>query len=151
LPKIGEYIENEIGGGKIIPYSATYELEVSKGQIIPGKDDMPKSLIHKIIKSGFKILDLINFFTVGYDEVRAWTVKKNTLAPKAAGVIHSDFQKGFISVDVFRYKDLKKLGSEGKIREAGKRMTKGKDYIVKDGDIVHFKCNTSGTKKKKKK
>ena len=112
---------------------------------------MPKSLIHKIIKSGFKILDLMNFFTVGKDEVRAWTVKKFSLAPRAAGVIHTDFQKGFISVDVFRYKDLKKLGSEAKVREAGKKMTKGKDYIVKDGDIVHFKCNTSGMKKKKKK
>lgn len=119
--------------------------------LTPEKDGMPKSLIHKIIKSGFKILDLMNFFTVGKDEVRAWTVKKFSLAPRAAGVIHTDFQKGFISVDVFRYKDLKKLGSEAKVREAGKKMTKGKDYIVKDGDIVHFKCNTSGMKKKKKK
>ncbi len=91
---------------------------------------MPKSLIHKIIKSGYKVLNLINFYTVGADEVRAWTVRKNTKAPNAAGVIHTDMRDGFICADHFRYKDIKKLGSETKVKAAGKKTTKGKDYVV---------------------
>jgi len=95
-----------------------------------GEDGNPKTMVDKIIKAGFKTLDLINYFTCGKDEVRAWTVRKFKTCPEAAGVIHTDFEKSFISCEQFRYKDLKKLGSENKVREAGKKSTKGKKYIV---------------------
>jgi obg-like ATPase 1 len=81
LGKIQNHIEEKLGGGKIIPYSATYEYDVTKGNIKPDGKEYPKSLINKIIKSGFKILNLINFYTVGKDEVRAWTVRKGEKAP----------------------------------------------------------------------
>lgn len=108
-----EHVKNKMGGGKVIPYSATYELDCTRGNIKPEEEEgMPKSLITKIIKSGFKILNLINYYTVGPDEVRAWTVRRGCKAPQAAGIIHTDFENGFICAKHFRYKDLKKLGSE---------------------------------------
>jgi len=114
LPKIMEHIEKKLGGGKVIPYSATYEYDVSKGKIVPDGKEYPKSLIHKIIKSGHKVLNLMNYFTCGPDEVRAWTVRKGVKAPEAAGIIHTDFRDGFICAEHFRYKDIKKLGNEKK-------------------------------------
>ncbi len=89
----------------------------------------------------YKTLGLISFFTVGPDEVRAWTDRKGSLAPQAAGVIHSDFERGFIRAEVMKYQDLIKLGSEQKVREVGKYMQKGKDYVVEDGDIINFLFN----------
>lgn len=91
LPKVAEHIEKNLGGGKMIPYSATYEYDVSRKKIIPDGKDFPEGKFNKIIKSGYKVLNLMHFYTVGADEVRSWTVRKGTKAPIAAGVIHSDF------------------------------------------------------------
>jgi ribosome-binding ATPase len=89
----------------------------------------------------YKTLGLISFFTVGPDEVRAWTDRQGSLAPQAAGVIHSDFERGFIRAEVMKYQDLVKLGSEQKVREVGRYMQKGRDYVVEDGDIINFLFN----------
>ena len=89
----------------------------------------------------YETLGLISFFTVGPDEVRAWTNRQGSLAPEAAGVIHSDFERGFIRAEVMKYQDLIKLGSEQKVKEVGKYMQKGKDYVVEDGDIINFLFN----------
>ena len=89
----------------------------------------------------YKTLGLISFFTVGPDEVRAWTNRQGSLAPQAAGVIHSDFERGFIRAEVMKYRDLIKLGSEQKVKEVGKYMQKGRDYVVEDGDIINFLFN----------
>jgi ribosome-binding ATPase len=97
--------------------------------------------LHKIIRSAYKLLDLITYFTAGEKEVRAWTVRKGSLAPQAAGVIHSDFEKGFIRAEVIKYDDFVKYGSESAVKEAGKMAVEGKEYIVQDGDIMHFRFN----------
>jgi hypothetical protein len=89
----------------------------------------------------YRTLGLISFFTVGSDEVRAWTNFRGGLAPQAAGVIHSDFERGFIRAEVMKYQDLIKHGSEQKVRELGKYMQKGRDYVVEDGDIINFLFN----------
>jgi GTP-binding protein YchF len=89
----------------------------------------------------YRTLGLISFFTVGSDEVRAWTNPQGSLAPQAAGVIHSDFERGFIRAEVMKYHDLIKLGSEQKVKELGKYMQKGRDYVVEDGDIINFLFN----------
>jgi ribosome-binding ATPase len=89
----------------------------------------------------YRTLGLISFFTVGSDEVRAWTNRRGSLAPQAAGVIHSDFERGFIRAEVMKYHDLIKLGGEQKVREVGKLMQKGRDYVVEDGDIISFLFN----------
>lgn len=88
-----------------------------------------------------KILDLISFFTVGADEVRQWNARKGSSAPEAAGVIHTDLQKGFIRAEVMKYADLEAFGSEEKLREAGKLYLKGKEYVVEDGDILNIRFN----------
>ena len=85
------------------------------------------------------MLDLISFFTSGEDEVRAWTITQGTVAHKAAGKIHSDIERGFIRAEVVAYEDFIAFGSESKCKEAGKLRLEGKDYVVKDGDIVHFR------------
>ncbi|MDH4267245.1 MAG: redox-regulated ATPase YchF [Deltaproteobacteria bacterium] len=89
----------------------------------------------------FNTLGLISFFTVGPDEVRAWTNRKESLAPQAARVIHSDIERGFIRAEVIKYEDLIQLGNEQKVREAGKLLQKGRDYVVEDGDIINFLFN----------
>ncbi len=94
-------------------------------------------LIHK----AYSLLDLITFFTAGKKEVRAWPLKKGLTAPQAAGQIHSDFQRGFIKAEVISYEDYVRYGSETKVKEAGKMRMEGKSYIVKDGDVIHFKFN----------
>ena len=93
------------------------------------------------IRDRYDTLDLITYFTAGEKEVRAWTVKKGSLAPQAAGVIHTDFEKGFIKAEVIKYDDFMSLGSELKCKEAGKLSIEGKEYIVNDGDIMHFRFN----------
>lgn len=97
--------------------------------------------LHKIIRTGYQLLDLITYFTAGEKEVRAWTVKKGSLAPQAAGVIHSDFEKGFIRAEVIKYPDYVKYGSESAVKEAGKMAVEGKEYVVQDGDVMHFRFN----------
>ena len=97
--------------------------------------------VAKLIRSAYKLLNQQTYFTAGEKEVRAWTVKVGATAPEAAGVIHTDFQKGFIRAEVIKYNDFVTLGSEAKVREAGKLSVEGKEYIVQDGDIMNFRFN----------
>lgn len=97
--------------------------------------------VSKLIRSAYKLLDLQTYFTAGVKEVRAWTIKVGDTAPKAAGVIHSDFEKGFIRAEVIAYEDFVRYGSEAKVKEAGKLRVEGKEYVVKDGDVMHFRFN----------
>lgn len=97
--------------------------------------------VNKVIRAAYSLLNLITYFTAGVKEVRAWTVRKNAKAPEAAGVIHSDFEKGFIRAEVIKYNDFVTLGSEQKVKEAGKMAVEGKEYVVQDGDIMHFRFN----------
>jgi len=97
--------------------------------------------VNKLIHSAYKLLNLHTFFTTGPDESRAWTFTEGTKAPQAAGIIHSDFEKGFIRAEVIRYDDYVRLGSEHACRDAGKIAVEGKEYVVKDGDIMHFRFN----------
>ncbi|TKX30994.1 redox-regulated ATPase YchF [Campylobacter estrildidarum] len=100
-----------------------------------------ESGLDQIIRTAFSKLGLINYFTAGVVEVRSWTIKKGWKAPKAASVIHNDFEKGFIKAEVISYEDFIKYGGENKAKEAGKLRLEGKDYIVNDGDIMHFRFN----------
>ncbi len=102
---------------------------------------LKESGVNKLIKSAYKLLELETYFTAGVKEVRAWTYKKGFKAPQAAGVIHSDFEKGFIRAEVIKYNDFVTLGSEQACKEAGKMAIEGKEYIVQDGDIMHFRFN----------
>ena len=97
--------------------------------------------VNKVIQAAYKMLNLISFFTVGGKENRAWTIRKGMLAPQAAGVIHSDLERGFIRAEVIKYADLVQLGSELKCKEAGKLAVEGKNYEVQDGDILHIRFN----------
>jgi len=97
--------------------------------------------LDRLIKAGFKLLGLETFLTAGQDEVRAWTIKQGFLAPQAAGVIHTDFERGFIRAEVMNFSDLERLGSEKNVKEAGLMRSEGKEYMVRDGDIIEFKFN----------
>ena len=96
---------------------------------------------NRLIQACYKLLNLITYFTAGEKEVRAWTVRKDAKAPEAAGVIHSDFEKGFIRAEVIKYNDFVEFESESKVKEAGKMNIEGKEYIVQDGDVMHFRFN----------
>jgi hypothetical protein len=97
--------------------------------------------VSRLIRSAYKLLDLQTYFTAGVKEVRAWTIPIGSTAPQAAGVIHTDFEKGFIRAETISYEDYVTFGSESKVKEAGKMRVEGKDYIVKDGDVMHFRFN----------
>ena len=97
--------------------------------------------VSKLIRSAYKLLNLQTYFTAGVKEVRAWTIHIGDTAPKAAGVIHTDFEKGFIRAEVIKYDDFVHYGSEVKVREAGKLAVEGKEYIVQDGDMMNFRFN----------
>lgn len=100
-----------------------------------------ESGLEKLIRETYSLLGLITYFTAGPKEVKAWTIKQGTKAPQAAGVIHSDFERGFICAETFNYNDLIALGSEQKVKEKGLLRLEGKEYVMKDGDIVHFRFN----------
>jgi ribosome-binding ATPase YchF (GTP1/OBG family) len=97
--------------------------------------------LNKLIRKSYDLLGLATFFTAGVKEVRAWTFKKGMKAPQTAGVIHSDFERGFIRAETISYEDYDRLGSEKAAREAGKLRAEGKDYVVKDGDVILFRFN----------
>src|SRR5690606_28281636 len=97
--------------------------------------------VNRIIRSAYNLLQLTTYFTAGEREVRAWTIRRGWKAPQAAGVIHTDFEKGFIRAEVIKYADYIKYGSESAVKEAGKMNVEGKEYVVEDGDIMHFRFN----------
>ena len=133
-------------GSQVIPISCEIEYELSS---LPKDERMEflKSLganesgLDKVIKSVYKLLNLETFFTVGEDECRAWTFHKGMLAPQCAGIIHTDFEKGFIKAEIYSYEDLVKYGSELALKEAGKIRMEGKTYVMKDGDVAFFRFN----------
>ena len=97
--------------------------------------------VSKLIKNAYSLLNLQTYFTAGEKEVKAWTIKKGMTAPEAAGVIHTDFEKGFIKAEVIKFSDFVEYGSESSVKEAGKLMIQGKEYVVNDGDVMHFRFN----------
>ena len=102
---------------------------------------LEKPGVHYLIQSTYKLLKLQTYFTAGVKEVRAWTITQGTKAPQAAAVIHNDFEKGFIRAEVMAYNDFVTLGSEQACKDNGKLSVEGKDYVVKDGDVMHFRFN----------
>ena len=100
-----------------------------------------QSGLDRLITASYELLGLISFLTAGEDECRAWTIKKGTKAPQAAGKIHTDFEKGFIKAEIVSYEDLTNAGSFLKARESGKVRIEGKDYVIQDGDVVLFRFN----------
>jgi len=97
--------------------------------------------LHKLIGAAYSLLNLITYFTAGEKEVRAWTIQKGWKAPQAAGVIHSDFEKGFIRAEVIKIPDYQKYKTEAGCRDSGKLAVEGKEYVVEDGDVMHFRFN----------
>jgi GTP-binding protein YchF len=133
-------------GARVVPICAALESQIA--ELEPA--DRPEFLesvglsepgLYNVIRTGYELLGLITFFTAGETEVHAWTITKGMTAPQAAGKIHTDFEKGFIRAEVIWWDDLVKLGSEGKCREAGKLAIEGKEYVVRDGDVMHFRFN----------
>jgi len=110
-----------------------------------------RSCLPKIIKTGYKTLRLINFFTAGHDEVRAWTLREFSTAPEAAGVIHGDMQKGFICAEIYSFADFKEHGSEAAVKAKGLCRQQGRKYTIVDGDICFFQFNAPKAGKKKPK
>lgn len=149
---IKEWVAKESAGDPVIPFSATFESHLlgldADAKAAYLKEHKAMSSMNKIIKSGYKALNLINFFTVGPDEVRAWSIRDGCKAPAAAGTIHGDFEKCFICAETYNYADFEALGSEKGVKEGGKVRTQGKEYTMLDGDIVHFKHNAGGAGKK---
>ncbi|MCZ6692452.1 MAG: redox-regulated ATPase YchF [Bacteroidetes bacterium] len=117
------------------------ELESEEQTLFLNEYGLSESGLNKLIKASYHILDLITYFTAGPKEVRAWTIKRGWKAPKAAGVIHSDFEKGFIRAEVIKLEDYKHYKTELACKEAGKMAIQGKDYQVEDGDILYFRFN----------
>lgn len=150
-PMKNEYVkkaseEAEKEGAKWIPISAEIEEEVSELDPEEAKmfladlgEDEPG--VNHSIRAAYSMLGLINFFTVGPDECRAWTVRAGTKAPKAAGKIHSDIERGFIRAEIVSYNDLMWYGSYANVREKGLLRVEGKDYIIQDGDVAYFRFN----------
>uniref|UniRef100_UPI00398E648B obg-like ATPase 1 n=1 Tax=Pristiophorus japonicus TaxID=55135 RepID=UPI00398E648B len=153
LVKIKEWVDKHDPGALVIPFSGILELqlqEMDKEETTKYLEEKKtQSALPKIIKTGFSSLQLEYFFTAGPDEVRAWTIKKGTKAPQAAGKIHTDFEKGFIMADVMKFEDFKAEGSETAVKSAGKYRQQGRNYTVEDGDIIFFKFNTPQQAKKK--
>lgn len=125
--------------GKLEQEIAT--LEGGEKKIFLEEYNLPEPGLDKLIHASFKLLELETFFTGGPTEVRAWTIKQGATAPEAAGEIHTDFQRGFIKAEIYKYDDLVRLGSEIAVRDAGLVKQEGKTYIVKDGDCIFFKFN----------
>ncbi|XP_069841251.1 obg-like ATPase 1 isoform X3 [Dendropsophus ebraccatus] len=153
LIKIKEWVDKHDPGALVIPFSGALELKLQdmsdeeKQKYLEEK--VTQSALSKIIKTGYAALQLEYFFTAGPDEVRAWTIRKGTKAPQAAGKIHTDFEKGFIMAEVMKFDDFKEEGSEGAVKAAGKYRQQGRNYTVEDGDIIFFKFNTPQQPKKK--
>ena len=142
-------IVNEIAaeeGALVVPVCNQLEAEIAElddeeRSMFLSEMGMDEPGLDRVIRAGYSLLGLQTYFTAGVKEVRAWTVKEGATAPEAAGVIHTDFQKGFIRAEVVAYDDFVSLGGEQGAKDAGKWRLEGKEYIVKDGDVVHFRFN----------
>ncbi|ROT68086.1 putative obg-like ATPase 1 isoform X5 [Penaeus vannamei] len=152
LVKIKEWIDANDPGAICIPFSGVFELKLAEMEPEERanylKENNLTSALDKIILQGYKALQLQYFFTAGPDEVKAWTIQKGTKAPQAAGKIHTDFERGFVMAEVMKFDDFKEEGSEAGAKAAGKYHQRGRTYVVEDGDIIFFKFNTGGLKKK---
>ena len=156
LAKIKKWVD-EHSKEPIIPFSAALESKLADIEANESKEAVQgylkehecTSALEKIIKIGYKTLQLIYFFTAGADEVKCWTIRKGSFAPQAAGTIHTDFERGFICAEVMKFEDLKALGSESAVKADGKYKQQGKNYVVEDGDICNFKFNVTAKKGKK--
>lgn len=147
--KVVEFAHRE--GSEVIPVSCEIESELSglpkdEQTAFLAEMNVSESGLTKVIKATYHLLNLSTFFTVGSDECRAWTFKNGMSAPECAGIIHTDFQRGFICAEVYNYNDIHTLGSETAVKEAGRLKTQGKTYYPLDGDIMFFKFNVSGKK-----
>jgi GTP-binding protein YchF len=144
VTKVKEYAKKE--GADVIILSAQIEAEIAE---LPYEEKklfledlgLQNSGMDRLIKEAYKELGLVTYFTQGPKEVRAWTLRKDSKAPQAAGIIHSDFERGFIRAETAGYEDFVEAGSEAALKEVGKMRSEGKDYIVKDGDIILFRFN----------
>lgn len=133
-------------GAKVVIVSAAVEAEVAE---LPADEravfleglGLKESGLQQVVREGMDLLGLITFFTAGPKETHAWTVRKGALAPEAAGVIHTDFEKGFIRAEIMKCDDLFRLGDEVKVKEAGLLHVEGREYVIQDGDICHFRFN----------
>ncbi len=144
--KLEENVRNE--DAQIILISAGLESQIAEfentveKQVFLEEYGLKESGLNKLIKASYKLLDLITYFTAGEQEVRAWTINKGWKAPQAAGVIHTDFENGFIKAEVIKLASYQEYKTEAGCREAGKLAIEGKEYLVEDGDIMHFRFNT---------
>lgn len=142
---VREAIKEE--GADLLVVAAKTESEIAEletyeeRQMFLEEVGLKESGVARLIKAAYALLNLETYFTAGVQEVRAWTYPKGTKAPQAAAVIHTDFEKGFIRAEVIKYKDFIELGSEATVKEAGKMAVEGKEYVVQDGDIMHFRFN----------
>ncbi len=145
VEQVKERVKNE--KAEVIVLAAQIEADISEldtyeeRQIFLEELGLEEPGVNRLIRQAYHLLDLQTYFTAGVKEVRAWTIQKGWTAPQAAGVIHTDFEKGFIRAEVIAYEDFVKYGSEAKVKEAGKLSVEGKEYIVKDGDVMHFRFN----------
>jgi GTP-binding protein YchF len=134
-------------GAEVVMVSAAIEAQIAEldntadRQAFLEEYGLSESGLSKLIRAAYHLLDLITYFTAGEKEVRAWTIHRGWKAPQAAGVIHTDFEKGFIRAEVIKLADYQKYKTEAGCRDAGKLAVEGKDYVVADGDIMHFRFN----------
>ena len=140
-----EAVKNE--GNQVIIMTNAIEAQIAEfenpddKQMFMEEYKMVEPALDRLIHSTYKLLNLATYFTAGVQEVRAWTIHQGWKAPQAASVIHTDFEKGFIKAEVIAYNDFISLGSEAACRENGKLRIEGKEYIVQDGDVMHFRFN----------
>ncbi|MFZ5940064.1 MAG: redox-regulated ATPase YchF [Bacteroidota bacterium] len=145
VEQVKDFLKDE--GAEILVLAAKMEAEISEledpedRRVFLADAGLAEPGVDKLIRSAYSLLDLMSFFTVGPKEIRAWTIRKGMTAPNAAGAIHSDLERGFIRAEVMKYNDFVSLGSEHACKEAGKLAVEGKNYIVKDGDILHIRFN----------
>ncbi|MDO4903174.1 MAG: redox-regulated ATPase YchF [Limosilactobacillus sp.] len=143
MDKIREHVNGE---GEVIGVAAAAEEQISEMDEADKADflemeGVTEPGLNRLIRAAYKLLGLETFFTAGGKETRAWTYRKGTKAPQAAGIIHSDFERGFIRAEIMSFEDLDKYGSESAVKEAGRLRLEGKDYVMQDGDIVEFRFN----------
>ena len=145
IEKIQEMASQE--GAEVVVLAAQIEADINELETFEEREMFLDELglsepgVNRLIRKAYALLKLQTYFTAGVKEVRAWTIGQGWTAPQAAGVIHTDFEKGFIRAEVIKYDDYIHFGSEAKVKEAGKMGVEGKEYIVKDGDIMHFRFN----------